>query len=170
MMKSVDNKFTNYSESTKKEIKYSLLFKRILSEISELKKQSNEKIELLKEKSFSAENRKNKNLLKLNIEEEIKDSAFKNHIIEKINREGKLNSLLDEKSKNEKDLAAKSAQIKKDENFLLEKYYCVLCHKLPRNVLIRKCSHLVMCEACVKTIKICPRCGIDIEGFDKVFR
>jgi len=170
MMRSVDNKFTNYSENSKKEIKYALLFKRILAEIKAIKKIFNEKIQVLTEKSYAADNLKNKNLLKISIEEEIKKPDFKRYITDMINREGKLNTMLGEKASNDKAIAVNSTQIKKDEAFLLEKYYCILCHRLPRNILIHNCNHLVMCEACLKTIKICPRCAIDIEGYDKIFR
>ncbi len=170
MMKSVDNKFTNYSEDSKREIKYSLLFKRILSEIAEMKKQFNLKIETLKDKNYTTDNLKNKNLLRLSVEEEIKHPAFKSFVINQINRKGKLNALLEEKAKNDKTIAMNSKQIKKDQAFLLDKYYCTLCHTLPRNVMVKNCSHLVMCEDCLKTVKICPRCGIEIEGYDKIFR
>lgn len=170
MMRSVDTKFINYSENSKKEIKYALLFKRILAEINEMKKTFNEKTEILKQKYYTADNFKNKNLLKLSVEEEIKSPDFKAFIVEMINREGKLNTLLEEKANNDKAIDAKASQIKNDDALLLEKYYCVLCHKLPRNILIQNCNHLVMCDACIKTIKICPRCGLDIASYDKVFR
>jgi len=170
MIKIVDNKFINYTEETKKQIKYSLIFKQFLGEIKQMKKNFSVKIDSIKEKNYSAENLKNKNLLNLSIEEEIKNPAFKQYIIERINREGKLNNSLKEKAYNDKLISSNATQIKRDEKVLLEKYYCVLCHKLPRNILIKNCNHLVMCDNCVKTIQICPRCGIDIEGYDKIFR
>jgi len=169
-MKNVENKFINYSDNSKKVIKYSLLFKKFLSEISQVKKSFSEKIQITKDKNWATDDLKNKNLLKLNIDEEIKNPNFKNYIIERMNREGKLNNLLEEKATNDKLIASKTSQIKKDENNLLDKYYCILCHKLPRNILIKSCNHLIMCENCVKTIQICPRCGIDIDDYDKIFR
>ncbi len=154
MIKNVDNKFINYTEVSKKTIKYSLLYSRFLSELKQVKNLFYEKVELIKDKNWSTDDLKNKNLLRLNMDEEIKNPNFKNYIIERINREGKLNQLLEEKANNDKLIAFKTSQIKKDENILLDKYFCILCHKLPRTVLIKNCNHLVMCDNCVKTIQI----------------
>lgn len=169
-MRLIDNKFLNYTEKANKDIKYAVLLKKFYGELSRIKSKFNENIAMLKDKNYTVDNIKNKNLLLLSIEEEINKQEFKNYIIENINKNGKLSSLLDEKAKNDKLIANNKAQIKKDENYLNEKYLCTMCKTTPRTVLIKNCNHLLTCDSCIKKISVCPKCNLEIEKYEKIFR
>ena len=99
-MKLIDTKFLNYTDNTKRDIKFCVIFKKILKNITENKEKIKNESEKLKINYFKADNLQNKNLLRLNIEEEIKKQEFRNYIIDRINNKGKLNNSLDEKAKN----------------------------------------------------------------------
>ncbi|TNJ27754.1 Ankyrin repeat protein 2 [Giardia muris] len=50
---------------------------------------------------------------------------------------------------------------------------CVLCQEGPREILLRPCKHLCICEKCVGTgaspLMTCPICRATVENADKIF-
>jgi hypothetical protein len=166
----VENKFKNYTEESKLEIKLGFLISKSLNQIDKCNNDIKFDIEEIKNKLFSTSNHKNKNMIRLNLETELGKEEFKRFIIDKINKEGKLNSLLEEKSKNEKIISANKMKIKRDEKYLLDSFYCLKCHIRPRNAISKNCHHLVACDECMQKTKVCPRCGIDVGEYEKIYR
>jgi hypothetical protein len=166
----VENKFKNYTEESKLEIKLGFLISKSLTQIDKCNNDIKTDIEEIKNKLFSTSNHKNKNMIRLNLEAELGKEEFKRFIIDKINKEGKLSSLIEEKSKNEKIISANKMKIKRDEKYLLDSFYCLKCHIRPRNAISKNCHHLVACDECMQKTKVCPRCGIDVGEFEKIYR
>ncbi len=166
----VDNKYLNYSEESKLEIKLALLMSKSLTQIDNCSKSIFSDLEDVKEKLFSTTNVKNKNLLLLDIDSEIRKTEFHNFLKEKLDKEGNLAKLLEEKKKNEKFIEDNRKKIKSDETSLFNSYYCIKCHIRARNAVSRSCQHLVFCEECIKLTKICPKCGLDIIEYVKIYR
>ena len=166
----IETKFKNYNEESKLEIKLCLLMRKSLNQIENCNKDIKNDLDELKNKLFSTTNSKNKNLMNLTIESEIKKEEFKKYIIEKLKKDGKLNPLFEKKNKNEELIALNKMKIKKEEKYLLDTFYCVKCRIRPRNAISMNCHHLMTCEECIKKAKVCPRCGIDIDKFEKVYR
>lgn len=108
--------------------------------------------------------------MNLNFEEILKTAEFNNFLKERIDYENILNNAFEDNNGNKKIIKENKQQIKKNDEYLLEKYYCFLCHKMPRNVLIKNCNHLILCENCVKNITVCPKCGLNIIDRIKIFR
>ena len=92
-----------------------------------------------------------------------------NHLLTRINKIKNLTDKLKEKKINDKKIEANKKKIKKEENLLLNTYYCIYCHINPRNAISVNCHHLVICEDCMKKTKICPRCGINIDNYHKIY-
>lgn len=170
MLLNIDNKYKNYTNDSLLKIKLALIMDKSLEQIKKCNKDITADLNDLKTKLYSTSNLKNKNLMLFNIEDELKKEEFKEYIIDKINKEGKLNSLLDEKKKNEKIIVNNKLKIKKEENYLLNSFYCVLCHSKARNAISKNCPHLVACDDCIQKLKVCPRCGINIDGYEKIYR
>jgi hypothetical protein len=168
--KLVDYKFKNYTDEAKLEMKIAIILNKTLKQIQQCNTDTKNDLEELKNRLYSSTNLKNKNLLMLNIEEEVNKEEFKKYIIDKINKEGRLNTLFEQKKKNELVINANKAKIKKDENFLLETFYCVKCHIRPRNAISKNCHHLTSCDECIEKTKVCPRCGMDINKYEKIYR
>lgn len=166
----LDLNYKNYTQDSINELKLGFIINKSLYNIDECQQTIKNELEEIKNKLFNASNLKNKNLLNLNIEEELQKEEFKKFIVEKINKEGKLNTLFEEKRKNEALINQNKLKIKKEENYLLDTFYCVKCHIKPRNAISKNCHHLMQCEDCILKTKVCPRCGINIDSFEKIFR
>ena len=152
-MKNIDTKFNTYSFQSKKEIKYALVLKILISNIKITKENLLIEIKNFKESLFKESTpEKNKNLINLNLKEILKTSEFNNFLKESIDYDNILNTALKDYNENKKILKEKKDQQKKSDEYLLEKYYCFLCHKMPRNILIKNCNHLILCENCVKNM------------------
>jgi len=105
-----------------------------------------------------------------NFEEILKTREFNTFLKKKIDYDNTLNNSFKDYNENKKILKEKKEQMKKDDEYLLQKYYCFLCHKFPRNVLIKNCNHFLLCENCVKDISVCPKCGLNIVEHIKIYR
>eukprot|EP00004_Rigifila_ramosa_P024962 TRINITY_DN7345_c0_g1_i1.p1 TRINITY_DN7345_c0_g1~~TRINITY_DN7345_c0_g1_i1.p1 ORF type:complete len:288 (+),score=59.56 TRINITY_DN7345_c0_g1_i1:33-866(+) len=46
---------------------------------------------------------------------------------------------------------------------------CVICMSHPREILLRPCSHLVLCRGCAQSVTVCPMCRGNIEERIRVF-
>jgi hypothetical protein len=170
-MKNIDIKFNTYSFECRKEIKYAIILKIFISNIKITKDNLSNEIKNLKENLFTETcPEKNKNLINLNFEEILKTKEFNNFLKESIDYDNILNTALKDYNENKKIIKEKKDQQKKSDDYLLDKYYCNLCHKMPKNILIKNCNHLILCEECIKNIKICPKCGLNINEYVKIFR
>ena len=167
----IENKYQNYyNEHSIFELKLGTIVQKSLNNIEKGKNNLMNDMENLSEKYYDKKNIKNKNLLQLNIDNELKDNKFEDYIYDKLNREKKLDVLLKKKKINDKHIEKNKAEIKKQENELLNTYYCIYCHTRPRNAMSDDCYHLVICEECIKKAKVCPRCGKNINSYHKIFR
>lgn len=119
---------------------------------------------------FCDDSQKNKNLLNINMDKELKRETFKDFIFDKINKDGNLEDLLLKKRENEEALLLNKYKIKKDEKYLLDTFYCLKCKTRARNAISKSCNHLVLCEECIQSTKVCPRCGMNVSNYDKIFR
>ena len=128
------------------------------------------KFDNMNQKYYDKKNYKNKNLLQLNIDNELKDAKFEEYIYDKLNKEKNLDVLFKQKKINDKHIEKNKTEIKKLENELLNTYYCIYCHTRPRNAMSDDCYHLVICDECIKKAKVCPRCGKNINSYHKIFR
>ena len=90
--------------------------------------------------------------------------------MDNLNLDGKLEEMLKEKKNNEEIILSNKKKIKSEEKFLNENFYCVKCRLRERNAISKQCPHLMLCEECIKYAKVCPRCGVKIQFFDKIFR
>lgn len=165
----VEEKYNNFTEDSKLEMKIGIIMEKTINNIKQCDNDIKNDLEEIKHKLFSESNNKNKNLLMLNIEEEVRKPEFNNFVVEKLNKEGKLNNLFQQKKKNEDLINNNKNKIKHDEAFLYEAFYCILCHLKPRCILT-DCNHLVLCEDCIGKTKICTKCGNNINKYQKIYR
>jgi hypothetical protein len=161
--------YNNYTDASLMDLKLGMIIYKTIEQIRACKSEIEDNLDTLKTILYS-DNPRNKNLLDFDIEEEIDKEEFHQFIIDKINRDGNLESLLAEKRKNDNIINNNKLKIKCDESLLLENFYCVKCRAKPKNVLSRNCKHLMACEDCILIIKICPKCGLDIDKYDKIYR
>ena len=167
----IENKYENYyTEQSILELKLGTVIQKTINNIE--KGQSNllEDMENIRHKYYDKKNNKNKNLVQLNIDNELKDNKFEDYIIDKLNTEKKLDELLRQKKMNDKHIEVNKKKIKKEENELLNTYYCIYCHTRPRNAMSNNCHHLVICEECIQKTKVCPKCGKNIDSYHKIYR
>jgi hypothetical protein len=170
MFKKIESEFDEYTEASRAEIKYGVIIWKTLEDVKRITADMKIGMDDLKRKLYNETYNKNKNLLNFNYEEELATDEFKSYIKYKVNKDGKLNALLDEKKRNEQTINENKIKIKCEESLLLESFYCLKCKMKPRNILSLNCYHLVSCEDCINNTKICPKCGNDIDKYDKIFR
>lgn len=170
IIKQIDYKYKTHTDDSKMEMKLGVIINKSLEQIKKCNENIKTDFDELKLKLYSSSNLKNRNLLMMNVEDEIQKEDFKKYVVDKINKEGKLNNLLEEKRKNERIITNNKLKIKKEETFLLETFYCIKCHIRPRNAISKSCNHLVSCDECMEKTKVCPRCGINIDKYDRIYR
>ena len=167
----IENKYENYyNEHSIFELKLGTIVQKSLNNMEKGKNNLMNDLESLSDKYYDKKNNKNKNLLQLNIDNELKDSKFDDFIYDQLNKQKKLDFLLKQKKINDKHIEKNKMEIKKQENELLNTYYCIYCHTRPRNAMSDDCYHLVICEECIKKAKVCPRCGKNINNYHKIYR
>ena len=167
----IENKYQDYyNEHSIFELKLGTIVQKSLNNMEKGKNNLMNDLESLSDKYYDKKNNKNKNLLQLNIDNELKDSKFDDFIYDQLNKQKKLDFLLKQKKINDKHIEKNKMEIKKQENELLNTYYCIYCHTRPRNAMSDDCYHLVICEECIKKAKVCPRCGKNINNYHKIYR
>ena len=167
----IENKYENYyNEHSIFELKLGTIVQKSMNNMEKGKNNLMNDLDNLSQKYYDKKNYKNKNLLQLNIDNELKDAKFEEYIYDKLNKEKNLDVLFKQKKINDKHIEKNKAEIKKQENELLNTYYCIYCHTRPRNAMSDDCYHLVICEECIKKAKVCPRCGKNINSYHKIFR
>ena len=167
----IENKYENYyTEQSILELKLGTVVQKTINNMEKGQSTLLEDMDNIRHKYYDKKNIKNKNLVQLNIDNELKDNKFEDYIIDKLNTEKRLDELLRQKKINDKHIEINKKKIKKEENELLNTYYCIYCHTRPRNAMSNNCHHLVICEECIKKTKVCPRCGKNIDSYHKIFR
>ena len=167
----IENKYEDYyTEQSILELKLGAVLQKSVACLEKTKNNLLTDMDNLSHKYYDKKNNKNKNLVQLNIDNELKDNNFEDFIYDKLNREKNLDVLLKQKKQNERLIEQNKKNIKKEENELLNTYYCIFCHIRPRNAMGSNCNHLVLCEECIQKTKVCPRCGKNIDNYEKVFR
>ena len=167
----IENKYGNYyTEQSILELKLGTIVQKTINNMEKGQTTLLEDMDNIRHKYYDKKNNKNKNLVQLNIDNELKDTKFEDYVIDKLNTEKRLDELLRQKKINDKHIEINKKKIKKEENELLNTYYCIYCHTRPRNAMSNNCHHLVICEECIKKTKVCPRCGKNIDSYHKIFR
>ena len=167
----IENKYEDYyTDQSILELKLGAVLQKSINSLEKAKNTVLNDMDNLSHKYYDKKNNKNKNLVQLNIDNELKDSKFEDFVIEKLNREKNLDDLLKQKKANDRAIEINKKNIKKEENKLLNTYYCIFCHIKPRNAMGNNCNHLVVCEECIQKTKVCPRCGKNIDNYEKVYR
>ena len=167
----IENKYGNYyTEQSILELKLGTVVQKTINNMEKGQTTLLEDMDNIRHKYYDKKNNKNKNLVQLNIDNELKDTKFEDYVIDKLNTEKRLDELLRQKKINDKHIEINKKKIKKEENELLNTYYCIYCHTRPRNAMSNNCHHLVICEECIKKTKVCPRCGKNIDSYHKIFR
>ena len=167
----IESKYADYyTEQSILELKLGIVIQKSLNNMEKGQNDLLKDMDNINIKYYDKKNNKNKNLVQLNIDNELKETKFEDYIYEKLNTEKKLDELLKQKKKNDKKIEANKKEIKKEENKLLNTYYCIYCHTKPRNAMSNNCHHLVICEECIKKTKVCPRCGKNIDSYHKIYR
>ena len=167
----IENKYENYyNEHSIFELKLGTIVQKSMNNMEKGKNNLMNDLDNLSQKYYDKKNYKNKNLLQLNIDNELKDAKFEEYIYDKLNKEKNLDVLFKQKKINDKHIEKNKTEIKKLENELLNTYYCIYCHTRPRNAMSDDCYHLVICDECIKKAKVCPRCGKNINSYHKIFR
>ena len=167
----IENKYMNYyMEHSIFELKLGTIVQKSFNNFEKGRKNLMNDMDNLNQKYYDKNNYKNKNLLQLNIDNELKDNKFEDYIYDKLNKEKNLDVLLKQKKINDKHIEKNKNEIKKQENELLNTYYCIYCHIRPRNAMSNDCYHLVICDECIKKAKVCPRCGKNINKYHKIYR
>jgi len=46
---------------------------------------------------------------------------------------------------------------------------CVICIEYPKSILLRPCKHVCVCDACAKTLSVCPICTTEIKEKEIVY-
>ena len=167
----IETKYMNYyMEHSIFELKLGTIVQKSFNNFEKGRKNLMNDMDNLNEKYYDKNNYKNKNLLQLNIDNELKDNKFEDYIYDQLNKEKNLDVLLKQKKINDKRIEKNKNEIKKQENELLNTYYCIYCHTRPRNAMSDDCYHLVICDECIKKAKVCPRCGKNINSYHKIYR
>lgn len=167
----IENKYENYyTEQSILELKLGTIVQKTINNMEKGQNNLLEDMDNIRHKYYDKKNNKNKNLVQLNIDNELKDNKFEDYIIDKLNKEKKLDDLLRQKKINDRHIEINKKKIKKEENELLNTYYCIYCHTRPRNAMSNNCHHLVICEECIQKTKVCPKCGKNIDSYHKIFR
>ena len=167
----IENKYENYyTEQSILELKLGTVVQKSINNIEKGQTNLLADMDNIRHKYYDKKNNKNKNLVQLNIDNELKDNKFEDYIIDKLNTEKNLDALLRQKKINDKNIEINKKKIKKEENELLNTYYCIYCHSRPRNAMSNNCHHLVICEECIKKTKVCPKCGKNIDSYHKIYR
>ena len=166
----LENRKLEFDKEVLKEIKYGIILDKMLEKIKHFKDNVGLLLDSEANKLFDKEDISNPNLINLNIDEELSKPEFKTFVYENLNLDGKLELLLSEKNKNETLISSNKQKIKNDEKLLLENFICVKCHLRERNAVSKHCPHLILCDECIKYQKNCPKCGVNIDSYDKVFR
>ena len=167
----IETKYENYyTEQSILELKLGTIVQKTINNIEKGQNTLLEDMDNIRHKYYDKKNNKNKNLVQLNIDNELKDNKFEDYIIDKLNKEKKLDDLLRQKKINDKHIEMNKKKIKKEENELLNTYYCIYCHSRPRNAMSNNCHHLVICEECIQKTKVCPKCGKNIDSYHKIYR
>ncbi len=94
----VERKYPNFTEDSKLDMKIAIIMDKTNNNIKQCKNEIKTDLEEIKNKFFQESIFKNKNILSINVEEELSKSEFKNFIIEKLNKNGNLNSLFQQKT------------------------------------------------------------------------
>lgn len=167
----IDSKFSkDYSTNAILDLKLGVISLKSIESVPQTEADILAALDELKNKFYDKTNAKNRNLIQLNIDKEFETDDFQDYIYEQINTEKNLDVLMQKKKKNETKIEQNKKLIKKEENLLLNSYYCIYCHVRPRDAISTNCHHLVICEECMKKAKICPKCGVNIENYHKIFR
>jgi hypothetical protein len=167
----IESKYSDYyNDQSILELKLGIVVQKSLNNMEKGQNDLLKDMDSISHKYYDKKNNKNKNLVQLNIDNELKDNKFEDYVYEKLNTEKKLDELLKQKKLNDKHIEANKKKIKKEENELLNTYYCIYCHVKPRNAMSNNCHHLVICEECIKKTKVCPRCGKNIDSYHKIYR
>ena len=167
----IENKYENYyTEQSILELKLGTIVQKSIINMEKGQTNLLEDMDNIRHKYYDKKNNKNKNLVQLNIDNELKDNKFEDYVIDKLNKEKNLDDLLRQKKINDKHIEMNKKKIKKEENELLNTYYCIYCHSRPRNAMSNNCHHLVICDECIKKTKVCPRCGKNIDSYHKIYR
>jgi hypothetical protein len=166
----IENKYENYyTEQSILELKLGTIVQKSIINMEKGQTNLLEDMDNIRHKYYDKKNNKNKNLVQLNIDNELKDNKFEDYVIDKLNKEKNLDDLLRQKKINDKHIEMNKKKIKKEENELLNTYYCIYCHSRPRNAMSNNCHHLVICDECIKKTKVCPRCGKNIDSYHKIY-
>jgi hypothetical protein len=166
----LNSKKYDFDKEVLSEIKYGIILDKLLESVKSFKVNITSQLETEAKKLFDKEEMNNPNIVSFNIDEELAKQEFKTFVYDNLNLDGKLEELLKEKKKNETLISSNKQKIKSDEKMLLENFICVKCHLRERNAVSKQCPHLMLCDECIKFQKVCPKCGVNIESFDKVFR
>ena len=166
----LNTKKYDFDKEVLSEIKYGIIMDKLLESVKSFKVNITSQLETEAKKLFDKEDISNPNIVSFNIDEELAKQEFKTFVYDNLNLDGKLEELLKEKKKNELLISSNKQKIKSDEKMLLENFICVKCHLRERNAVSKQCPHLMLCDECIKFQKVCPKCGVNIESFDKVFR
>ncbi len=166
----LNTKKYDFDKEVLSEIKYGIIMDKLLDSVKSFKVNITSQLETEAKKLFDKEDISNPNIVSFNIDEELAKQEFKTFVYDNLNLDGKLEELLKEKKKNELLISSNKQKIKSDEKMLLENFICVKCHLRERNAVSKQCPHLMLCDECIKFQKVCPKCGVNIESFDKVFR
>jgi hypothetical protein len=171
MFNYIDTKFgKEYSDTAMLDLKLGLISMKSVNSVPKTESELNLALDDLKNKFYDKSNIKNRNLIQLNIDKEFETEDFQDYVYDKINTKKNLDELMQKKKKNEMKIEQNKKLIKKEENMLLNTYYCIYCHIRPRDAISKNCHHLVICEECMKKTKICPKCGVNIEDYNKIYR
>lgn len=161
---------TDYTDESVLDLKLGMIAEKCVEPIQPAKSSIMTSLDQLKIKFYDKNNHKNRNLIQLNIENELEKDEFNDYIYNEISKTKNLEQLKEKKKKNDTKIEQNKKSIKKDENLLLNTYYCIYCHVRPRDAISTNCNHLVICEECMKKTKICPRCGVNIDNYHKIYR
>ena len=167
----IDSKYgKDYSDNAILDLKLGMITLKSIESVPKMQTDIEAALDELKNKFYDKNNAKNRNLIQLNIDKEFETDDFQDYIYEQINNEKNLDELMQKKKKNETKIEQNKKLIKKEENLLLNSYYCIYCHVRPRDAISTNCHHLMICEECMKKTKICPKCGVNIENYHKIYR
>ena len=110
----IENKYQDYyNEHSIFELKLGTIVQKSLNNMEKGKNNLMNDLESLSDKYYDKKNNKNKNLLQLNIDNELKDSKFDDYIYDQLNKQKKLDFLLKQKKINDKHIEKNKMEIKK---------------------------------------------------------
>ncbi len=113
----IENKYESYyTQQSILELKLGTVVQKSINNIEKSQTSLEEDMDNIRHKYYDKKNNKNKNLVQLNIDNELKDTKFEDYIIDKLNAEKKLDVLLKQKKNNDKHIEVNKRKIKKEEN------------------------------------------------------